>query len=585
MNKKIGKLQIAILLSTVLPMLAMGCIIVVFAIRHYEGVFVDEVDRSLKAAANSVLVTYDELYPGDYVLQGEGTAFVSLYKGEKELTGEFDIVDRMKEKTGMEVTLFYKDARILTTLRNEDGSRCVATGVNGAVYSAMEREDDALRFRADINGTDYYVCYIPLYNSDGTFIGMIGTGRKATEVLAEINGSIFPMLIVTVLSMLVASIISIRYTTGIVSAVGDIKSFLQAVIGGKVDAVMNERTQKRNDEIGETGAAVVKMRDVLRVMVEKDPLTLLYNRRYGTGRMKSVQASFLRTGQPFSMAIGDIDFFKKVNDTYGHDAGDEILKFVAEELRKMMLGCGFAVRWGGEEFLLIFETADVNTAQGKIEELLAKLRKSTISYGDYNINVTMTMGLVAGNADLDVNDLIKRADAGLYYGKEHGRNQLVLCDELTEEDLAAAAKKDAGSAAAKKEAAKKEAEVKDAAKAEAAGNGEKNDSSEEEEYDIMKEFGLNPDGTPMKKSEDYPSGNDDTNELLMEELARSRERKTVVDVKAKKPFMKVEEKTEAESIMASFSEQVVKNAEEGIIITEESKIDEDEQKKDKKKKK
>ena len=585
MNKKIGKLQIAILLSTVLPMLAMGCIIVVFAIRHYEGVFVDEVDRSLKAAANSVLVTYDELYPGDYVLQGEGTAFVSLYKGEKELTGEFDIVDRMKEETGMEVTLFYKDARILTTLRNEDGSRCVATGVNGAVYSAMEREDDALRFRADINGTDYYVCYIPLYNSDGTFIGMIGTGRKATEVLAEINGSIFPMLIVTILSMLVASIISIRYTTGIVSAVGDIKSFLQAVIGGKVDAVMNERTQKRNDEIGETGAAVVKMRDVLRVMVEKDPLTLLYNRRYGTGRMKSVQASFLRTGQPFSMAIGDIDFFKKVNDTYGHDAGDEILKFVAEELRKMMLGCGFAVRWGGEEFLLIFETADVNTAQGKIEELLAKLRKSTISYGDYNINVTMTMGLVAGNADLDVNDLIKRADAGLYYGKEHGRNQLVLCDELTEEDLAAAAKKDAGSAAAKKETAKKEAEVKDAAKAEAAGNGEKNDSSEEEEYDIMKEFGLNPDGTPMKKSEDYPSGNDDTNELLMEELARSRERKTVVDVKAKKPFMKAEEKTEAESIMASFSEQVVKNAEEGLIVTEESEIEENEQKKDKKKKK
>ena len=583
MNKKIGKLQIAILLSTVLPMLAMGCIIVTFAIRHYEGVFVDEVDRSLKATAYSVLVTYDELYPGDYVLQGEGSPFVSLYKGEKELTGEFDIIDRMKEETGMEVTLFYKDARILTTLRNEDGSRCVATGVNGAVYSAMEREDDALRFRADINGTDYYVCYIPLYNSDGTFIGMIGTGRKATEVLAEINGSIVPMLIVTILSMLVASIISIRYTTGIVSAVGDIKSFLQTVIGGKVDAVMNERTQKRNDEIGETGDAVVKMRDVLRVMVEKDPLTLLYNRRYGTGRMKNVQASFLRTGQPFSMAIGDIDFFKKVNDTYGHDAGDEILKFVAEELRKMMLGCGFAVRWGGEEFLLIFETADVNTARGKIEALLEKLRQSTISYGDYNINVTMTMGLVAGNADLDVNDLIKRADAGLYYGKEHGRNQLVLCDELTDEDLAAAAKKDAGTAAAKKEA--EAAEKAKADNGDAAGAGEKNAAAEEEEYDIMKEFGLNPDGTPMKKPDVYSAGNDDTNELLMEELAKSKERKTVVDVKAKKPFMKVEEKTEAESIMASFSEQVVKNAEEGIIVTDEPKAGAEEQKKDKKKKK
>ena len=119
----------------------------------------------------------------------------------------------------------------------------------------------------------------------------------------------------------------------------------------------------------------------------------------------------------------------------------------------------------------------------------------------------------------------------------------------------------------------------------AAGAGEKNAAAEEEEYDIMKEFGLNPDGTPMKKPDVYSAGNDDTNELLMEELARSRERKTVVDVKAKKPFMKVEEKTEAESIMASFSEQVVKNAEEGIIVTDEPKAGAEEQKKDKKKKK
>ena len=100
----------------------------------------------------------------------------------------------------------------------------------------------------------------------------------------------------------------------------------------------------------------------------------------------------------------------------------------------------------------------------------------------------------------------------------------------------------------------------------------------------MKEFGLNPDGTPMKKPDVYSEGNDDANELLMEELARSKERKTVVDVKAKKPFMKVEEKTEAESILASFSEQVVKNAEEGLIVTEEPGTAGDEQKKTKKKK-
>ena len=66
-----------------------------------------------------------------------------------------------------------------------------------------------------------------------------------------------------------------------------------------------------------------------------------------------------KSGIPFCVVLGDIDFFKKVNDTYGHDAGDEILKFVALELRRMMLGKGFATRWGGEEFLLVFDNMDI----------------------------------------------------------------------------------------------------------------------------------------------------------------------------------------------------------------------------------
>ena len=171
------------------------------------------------------------------------------------------------------------------------------------------------------------------------------------------------------------------------------------------------------------------------MMAEKDPLTMLYNRRYGMSRMKQVQNSAGKTGEKFAIAIGDIDFFKKVNDTYGHDAGDEVLRFVALELRRLMLGCGFAVRWGGEEFLLVFDKADEDAAADKILSLLDLVRGRVISYGTQDISVTMTFGLREGSNDMDINDMVKEADGALYYGKQHGRNQLVRCEELDASEL------------------------------------------------------------------------------------------------------------------------------------------------------
>ena len=365
MKGKFGKLQLTILLTTVLPMLVMGIVITIFAVNNYRDIFEAEVNRSLASAAGSAATMFDALYPGDYVLVEQGK-YVSLCKGDKELTGDHAIVDSLKESTGMDVTLFYKDARILTTVLDKDGNRTVGSGVNGAIYKEMQNKMSAIYYTVDINGETNYVCYIPLKNSDGSLIGMIGTACSAENVISNVNRAAMPIIIVTVIATLLASLISIRYTTYVALSIGDIKKFLQTVINGSLDAVMRDRALERNDELGDTADAAVKMRDALRVMAEKDPLTMLYNRRYGMSRMKQVQHSAVKTGEKFAIAIGDIDFFKKVNDTYGHDAGDEVLRFVALELRRLMLGCGFAVRWGGEEFLLVFDKADEDAAADKI---------------------------------------------------------------------------------------------------------------------------------------------------------------------------------------------------------------------------
>ncbi len=443
-KNKIGRLQRAILVSTVLPMLAMGVIIAIVASGNYRNVVETEVNRSLKAAAELTRSVYDSLYPGDYVLVGDKT--VSLYKGEKELTGDFTGVDRIKADTGMEVTLFYRDARILTTITDENGTRSVATGVNGAIMSAMEKSMEPLFYVADINNESYHVCYVPLVNSDGSLAGMIGTGERTGEVEQAIKKQISPIVLVTILTILFASLISIRYTRGVVLSIREIRKFLGIVTEGRLDAEMGDRAAKRRDEIGEAAEGVVKMRDTLRVMVEKDPLTKLYNRRFGTARMKDVSEAAVKTGLPFAVAIGDIDFFKKVNDTYGHDAGDEVLRFVSLELRKLMVGKGFAVRWGGEEFLLIFDKLSEDQAAEALSGLMAAVRAKTIKYGERSIKVTMTFGIISGNTVDDMKDIVKKADEALYFGKTNGRNRMVRYEDLEghEEEKSTAPSGDAG---------------------------------------------------------------------------------------------------------------------------------------------
>ena len=424
-NKKIGKLQMAVLLRTILPVLVMCIVILVAVMLNTRSSLEKQVYSSLEAVAVSVAQAYDEMYPGDYVLVGD--KIVSLYKGEKELTGDHAYLDSVGESCGMNITLFYKDARILTTLKDKDGVRYIGSGVHTSIISEMERKMMPLKFKTEIEeGKYYYVCYVPLINSDGSLAGMVGTAITAAEVRREETSSSVPIWIITVLGLLTASIISIRYTNSIVSAVKSMHSFLSNMVSGKLSNEMPHDVLTRGDEIGATGEDIVRMQNAVRILVECDPLTTLYNRRCGDAKFKVIQKRSVESGTPFCIAIGDIDFFKKVNDTYGHDAGDVVLKYVAGELKNLMAGRGHAVRWGGEEFLLIFEDMRLVPAAASIETFIDKIRAAHITYGAQDIRVTMTIGLVEGTPDKSMEEMVKEADEKLYYGKQNGRNQLVV---------------------------------------------------------------------------------------------------------------------------------------------------------------
>ncbi len=124
------------------------------------------------------------------------------------------------------------------------------------------------------------------------------------------------------------------------------------------------------------------------------------------------------------MAI-DLDFFKTVNDTYGHDAGDYVLKYVADKLRKQEQNKVQVFRIGGEEFAILLPKFDLDKTVNVANELLTELSNEPIKYNDNIIKITASIGVAVSEEICDVDILMKQADDHLYKAKKTGRNRVV----------------------------------------------------------------------------------------------------------------------------------------------------------------
>ena len=173
----------------------------------------------------------------------------------------------------------------------------------------------------------------------------------------------------------------------------------------------------------ETEGKLMKYNDTLKEAANTDQLTGLFNRRRAEQYMEEILES--TEGNPISISIGDIDFFKKVNDTYGHDAGDEVLKHIAHVMRDTLRSDSFISRWGGEEFLIVLPNSNGDQAFMALDRLRRRIMGSSVLVGDTEISVTMTFGVSEYDFSGNMEAAIKEADERLYRGKGNGRNQVV----------------------------------------------------------------------------------------------------------------------------------------------------------------
>lgn len=198
----------------------------------------------------------------------------------------------------------------------------------------------------------------------------------------------------------------------------------------------NERMQRETQELrssvqqSQSQISTLEERLSAAVVVSQiDPLTQLHNRRYYDDELPKAIVRATLERLPLCLAIADIDHFKNINDTFGHQIGDGVLKMFADLLSKNVKGRDLVARFGGEEFVIVFEETTLHDAAALLEKIRSKLERTSfkVRKTEETIGkVTSSFGLTSLKDGDDPETLFSRADDFLYKAKETGRNKIVL---------------------------------------------------------------------------------------------------------------------------------------------------------------
>ena len=158
----------------------------------------------------------------------------------------------------------------------------------------------------------------------------------------------------------------------------------------------------------------------------RDFLTGVYNRRFFYSDVEEYVQAAEETNEPYAFAMIDIDYFKKINDTYGHDGGDRILKSIAKILNDNTKGSDIVARFGGEEFCVVLKKISQEEAVKFFVNLRAKVAENEVTIKKEKVKVTISIGVSFGNGHCEIDDMLEACDSALYTAKENGRNRVEI---------------------------------------------------------------------------------------------------------------------------------------------------------------
>ncbi|MFQ6538134.1 MULTISPECIES: biofilm regulation diguanylate cyclase SiaD [Aphanothece] len=238
-------------------------------------------------------------------------------------------------------------------------------------------------------------------------------GHPLREALADLTARMAQNL--TRLERIIR--ISDRYQTDFQDHVHDLSKSYDRRIRSLERAIrISDRYQSRLHDINHA----------LQLISTHDQLTGVPNRRLLSDRCRAEDKRAARHGTTYSMALIDVDYFKRVNDTYGHSVGDAVLVELAKVLRSCIRDFDLCARWGGEEFLALFVDADITMAERISQRMIDRVRQLRVSAEGHVVNITVSIGVAQHLREEDYAATFSRADAVLLQAKSAGRDRILL---------------------------------------------------------------------------------------------------------------------------------------------------------------
>ena len=243
---------------------------------------------------------------------------------------------------------------------------------------------------------------------------------KSDEIFAPLNRLNKRLSVLSIGIFFLSLILSYLIAKTISGPIERLKIAAQDIGDGKLETKIDVHTK---DEVGELASVLGRMTDELKHLATTDRLTQTSNRVKFDEIIPMEMDRARRYGRLLSISFFDIDDFKKVNDTYGHSAGDHVLKTMADIVKKNIRKSTYLFRWGGEEFVIIIPEADVSGA-GMLAE---RIRKTIENYRFEGVGtVTVSFGITQFKDEDTIDSLLKRADAAVYLAKTNGRNRIEI---------------------------------------------------------------------------------------------------------------------------------------------------------------
>lgn len=344
------------------------------------------------------------------------------------------IVEQIKQISGMEISIFIGKKAVASTILDDNKNfESLITLNNNEILDSVLENGKIYIGEEQIQGKSFFVQYKPLITSDGNIEGVLFDGYNLEDINLLKKNMILIQIFIVIVSLGISYIISYLFIKGIAQPIEHVIENMKKVEGGNfnVKAVVN-----RNDELRQLANGFNNMVSVildsmqkldkknleLNEMAIKDGLTNVYNQKNMYSRLKEEIKRAKKYNHSLSIIMLDIDHFKDVNDTYGHQVGDEVLVEVCKICKDNLSKIDILGRYGGEEFMVILPNNNIHNGYLVAERIRKSIEKQRYKK---DLQLTISGGVVELKAENE-KELVEKADNLLYKAKRSGRNRIEM---------------------------------------------------------------------------------------------------------------------------------------------------------------